>query len=94
MKNEGALWFKSSEFGDDKDRVLVRADGEPTYFASDIAYHLDKVSRKYDLMINGWGADHFGYKPRLMAAAKVFGFDNKLKIIIGQFVRLLKKVKK
>ena len=92
-KKEDALWFKSSQFGDDKDRVLVRADGGPTYFASDIAYHLDKVSRKYDLMIDGWGADHFGYKPRLMAAAKVLGFDRKLKIIIGQFVRLVEKGK-
>jgi len=92
-EKEGALWFKSTEFSDDKDRVLIRADGEPTYFASDIAYHLDKVSRKYDLMIDGWGADHFGYKLRLMAAAKVLGFDQKLKIIIGQFVRLVEKGK-
>jgi arginyl-tRNA synthetase len=92
-EKEGALWFISTKFGDDKDRVLVKADGEPTYFASDIAYHIDKVSRKYDLMINGWGADHWGYKPRLMAAAKVFGFDQKLKIIVGQFVRLVEKGK-
>ena len=92
-EKEGALWFKSTEFGDDKDRVLIRADGEPTYFASDTAYHSDKVLRKYDLMIDGWGADHFGYKPRLMAAAKVLGFDQKLNIIIGQFVRLVEKGK-
>jgi len=98
IKNKGftyekdrALWFSSTKFGDDKDRVLIKADGEPTYFASDVAYHLNKVARKYDLMINGWGADHWGYKPRLMAAAKVLGFDQKLKIIVGQFVRLVEK---
>ena len=90
-EKEGALWFSSAKLGDDKDRVLVKAGGEPTYFASDIAYHLNKVSRGYDLLINGWGADHWGYKPRLMAAAKVLGFDEKLKIIIGQFVRLIEK---
>ena len=90
-EKEGALWFESGKFGDDKDRVLVKADGEPTYFASDVAYHLDKVSRGYDLMINGWGADHWGYRPRLMAAAKVFGFEQKLKIVVGQFVRLVEK---
>jgi len=92
-EKEGALWFASTKFGDDKDRVLFRADGEPTYFASDVAYHLDKVSRGYDLMINGWGADHWGYKTRLMAAAKVLGFDKKLKIIVGQFVRLVENGK-
>ena len=92
-EKEGALWFASTKFGDDKDRVLFRADGEPTYFASDVAYHLDKVSRGYDLMINGWGADHLGYKTRLMAAAKVLGFDKKLKIIVGQFVRLVENGK-
>jgi len=90
-EKEGALWFSSTNFGDDKDRVLIKADAEPTYFASDIVYHLNKVSRKYDLMINGWGADHWGYKPRLMAAAKVLGFDQKLKIVVGQFVRLVEK---
>jgi len=90
-EKEGALWFSSTKFGDDKDRVLIKADNEPTYFASDIAYHLDKVSRKYDLMINGWGADHWGYKVRLMAAAQVLGFEQKLKIVVGQFVRLVEK---
>ena len=90
-EKEKALWFTSTKFGDDKDRVLIKADGEPTYFASDVAYHLDKISRKYDLLINGWGADHWGYKPRLMAAAKVLGFDDKLKIVVGQFVRLVEK---
>ena len=88
-KSEDALWFATTKLGDDKDRVLIKANGEPTYFASDIAYHLDKVSRKYSLMIDSWGSDHWGYVPRLMAAAKVFGFDKKLKIVIGQFVRLV-----
>lgn len=92
-EKEGALWFPTTKFNDDKDRVLIRANGEPTYFASDIAYHLDKVSRKYDLLINGWGADHFGYVARLMAVAKVFGFDQKLKIVVGQLVRLIEKGK-
>ena len=90
-EKEGALWFASTKFDDDKDRVLIKADGEPTYFASDVAYHLDKVSRKYDLMINGWGADHWGYKTRLRAAARVLGFAQKLKIVVGQFVRLVEK---
>ena len=92
-KKGGALWFATSKFNDDKDRVLIKADGESTYLASDIAYHLDKLSRKYDLIIDGWGSDHWGYVARLMAAAKVFGFDEKLKIIIGQFVRLVEKGK-
>ncbi len=90
-EKEGAIWFNSIKFGDDKDRVLIKTDGEPTYFASDIAYHLDKNSRGYDLIINIWGADHWGYKARLMAAAKVLGFEQKLKIIVGQFVRLVEK---
>ncbi|MDP3990704.1 MAG: arginine--tRNA ligase [Candidatus Nealsonbacteria bacterium] len=88
-EKEGALWFSSSKLGDDKDRVLKKANGEETYFASDIAYHLNKISRKYDLLIDGWGADHWGYKMRLMAAAKVLGFEEKLKIVVGQFVRLV-----
>lgn len=90
-EKEKAIWFFSTKFGDDKDRVLIKADGEPTYFASDIAYHFDKNSRGYDLMINIFGADHWGYKTRLMAAVKTLGFEEKLKIIIGQFVRLIKK---
>ncbi|MFC1630041.1 arginine--tRNA ligase [Patescibacteria group bacterium] len=92
-EKEGALWFSSTKFKDDKDRILLKASGEPTYFTSDIAYHQDKVSRKYDLLINGWGADHWGYVQRMMAAAKVFGFEKKLKIVVGQFVRLVEKGK-
>ena len=85
----GALWFKSKELGDDKNRVLIREDGLPTYFASDIAYHMDKFKRRYDQLINVWGTDHHGYVARLKAAIKVLGFDpERLKIIIGQLVSL------
>lgn len=86
---EGALWFKSQELGDDKNRVLVREDGQPTYFAADLAYHLDKFSRGYDLLINIWGTDHHGYVKRMKAAVEAMGFPaEKLEIIIGQLVTL------
>jgi len=85
----GALWFKSQEFGDDKNRVLVRESGETTYFAADIAYHLDKFERGYDQIINVWGADHHGYVVRLKAALKALKLPvEKLEIIIGQLVAL------
>jgi arginyl-tRNA synthetase len=74
-KSEGALWFRSTEFGDDKDRVLVRADGEPTYLASDVAYHYDKLERGFDHLINVFGADHHGYAPRLRGAVGALGAD-------------------
>jgi len=91
FEEEGALWFKSKELGDDKNRVLVREDGASTYFASDIAYHVDKFRRKYDLLINVWGTDHHGYVARLKAAVKFLGFPvEKLKIIIGQLVSLFR----
>ncbi len=70
---EGALWFASSRFGDEKDRVVVRANGVKTYFASDIAYHREKFSRGYDLLVDIWGADHHGYVPRLTAAIEALG---------------------
>ncbi len=94
-EKEGAVWFKSSEFGDNEDRVLVRSTAEPTYFLSDLAYLLDKlVSRKFDQVINIWGADHHGYKPRLMAGLKASGLPNeRLKIIITQFARLVNEGK-
>lgn len=88
-EKEGAVWFSSSKFGDDKDRVLIKQDGEYTYFASDIAYHLNKVSRGYSQIIDIWGADHHGDVPRIMAAAEALGFASKLKIILHQFVRLI-----
>ncbi|MCX5751462.1 MAG: arginine--tRNA ligase [Candidatus Saganbacteria bacterium] len=89
FKEGGAVWFKSEDYGDDKNRVLIREDGVPTYFAADIAYHLDKLNRGYDSLINIWGTDHHGYVARLKAALQALGFDqNKLKIIIGQLVSL------
>ena len=85
----GALWFKSQALGDDKNRVLVRDDGRPTYFAADIAYHLDKFERGFDRLIDIWGTDHHGYVGRLKAALKALGQPvEKLEIIIGQLVTL------
>jgi arginyl-tRNA synthetase len=74
-EHEGAVWLRTTEFGDDKDRVLVRADGEPTYFGPDIAYHLDKIERQHELLIDVLGADHHGYVPRMRAALAALGFD-------------------
>jgi arginyl-tRNA synthetase len=86
---DGALWFKSTDYGDDKNRVLVRENGESTYFAADIAYHLDKFSRGYGQIINVWGADHHGYVARLKTALKALGLPfEKLEVIIGQMVSL------
>ncbi|MDD4179819.1 MAG: arginine--tRNA ligase [Candidatus Margulisbacteria bacterium] len=85
----GAIWFKSMEMGDDKNRVLVREDGNPTYLAADLAYHLDKFSRGYDRLINIWGTDHHGYVKRLKAAVEAMGLPaENLEIIIGQLVTL------
>ena len=89
---EGALWFRTTEFGDDKDRVLIKADGERTYFASDIAYHLDKLERGFDSLVNIWGADHHGYEGRIRALVRALGHDDgKLRIIFIQLVALLRK---
>src|SRR3989338_4071985 len=86
---DGAQWFRTTQFGDDKDRVLSKADGELTYFASDIAYHWEKVKRGFSTIINVWGADHHGYEARVMAALKAFGYDDSvLKIIFIQLVAL------
>jgi arginyl-tRNA synthetase len=90
-EEDGALWFKTTEFGDDKDRVLVKSDGEKTYFANDTAYHWDKFAkRKFDKVVNFWGADHQGYVSRLQAAVTAMGFGGKLDIVIMQLVRLIK----
>lgn len=91
-EQEGALWFKSSEFGDDKDRVLVRANGIPTYFVPDIAYHYNKlVTRGFDKAIDILGADHHGYIPRMKAAMQALGVDpNRLDMMIMQMVLLVK----
>lgn len=88
---EGALWFKSTEFGDDKDRVVIRENGEPTYFASDIAYHHDKYERGFDILINIWGADHHGYIPRMKAVVQALGHDKEsLRVLLVQMVSLLR----
>lgn len=85
----GALWFRSSVFGDDKDRVLVRENGEFTYFAADIAYHLTKFARGYDQVIDVWGADHHGYVPRVKASVKALGYNaDQIKVLIVQFAVL------
>lgn len=91
-EKDGALWFKSTDFGEDKDRVLVRANGVVTYFVPDIAYHYNKlVTRGYDLAIDVLGADHHGYVPRMKGALQALGIDpNRLDAIIMQMVRLVK----
>ncbi len=86
---DGALWFRSTKFGDEKDRVLVRENGQPTYFASDVAYHFDKFDRGFDFLINIWGADHHGYIARINAAIEAIGNDQKrLRILLVQFANL------
>jgi len=88
-EKKGALWFKSTEFGDEKDRVVVRDNGQSTYFASDIAYHMDKLDRNFDRVIDIWGADHHGYIPRVKAALQALGNDvNKLDVLLVQFAIL------
>ncbi|RLB06812.1 MAG: arginine--tRNA ligase [Deltaproteobacteria bacterium] len=90
-EQEGALWFKSSLFGDEKDRVVVRANGTTTYFASDIAYHKEKYEREYNLLIDIWGADHHGYIPRMQAAIQALGYEkSRFKVILVQLVNLLR----
>lgn len=85
------LWFKTTAFGDEKDRVVIRKNGDPTYFAADIAYHQNKFSRGFDILIDIWGADHHGYMPRLWAAIQALGHQkDDLKIILVQLVNLLR----
>ena len=88
-RHEGAEWFKSTQFGDDKDRTVVKSDGELTYFASDIAYHRNKYQRGFRKLINVWGADHHGYVARLKAAMQGLGYDpNLLQVVLVQMVQL------
>lgn len=88
---ESAAWFQSTAYGDDKDRVIIKKDGEYTYFASDIAYHRRKVEKKYDELIDIWGADHHGYIPRIYAVIEALGYPReKLKILLVQMVTLLR----
>lgn len=88
-KKDGATWFASTRLGDDKDRVVVRENGQSTYFASDIAYHMNKLDRGFDQIINIWGSDHHGYIPRVRAAMTALGADeSKLKVLLVQFAIL------
>ena len=88
---DGAVWLRSTDFGDDKDRVLVKSDGEFTYLLPDIAYHRDKFARGFDLLINVWGADHHGYVARMKAAMQILGHDpDELEVSIVQLVTLMK----
>ncbi|MBY0402710.1 MAG: arginine--tRNA ligase, partial [Cyanobacteria bacterium] len=96
-EQDGALWFKTSQYGDEKDRVLVKSDGTYTYLTADIAYHVEKFSRKnslshplYTCVMNIWGADHHGYIARMKAAVEATGFDpNQLEVLLGQLVNLI-----
>jgi arginyl-tRNA synthetase len=91
FEEEGALWFKSSLLGDEKDRVIVKSDGEKTYLASDIAYHRDKFDRGFEILIDIWGSDHHGYIARLKASAEALGRNrDAIRVMLIQFVTLLK----
>ena len=95
FEQEGAWWFRSSMFGDEKDRVVRKQDGEYTYLASDIAYHQDKLRRGYDLLIDVWGADHHGYIPRMQAVVQAYGHQKDcLQVVLVQMVNLLRGGKK
>ncbi len=90
-EKEGATWFMATAFGDDKDRVMIKQDGEYTYFTSDIAYHRKKIEKEYDELINIWGADHHGYIPRIQAVIEALGYPKeKLKVLLVQMVSLLR----
>lgn len=89
-QKDGADWFKSSDYGDDQDRVIKKADGSNTYLTADIAYHIDKLQRGYDRMINIWGADHHGYVARVKASIEALGYNpDKLEVLLGQLVNLV-----
>jgi len=89
-EKDGAVWFKSSEYGDEQDRVIKKADGSNTYLTADIAYHNDKLVRGFDRMINIWGADHHGYVARMRASIEALGYDgDKLEVLLGQLVNLI-----
>jgi arginyl-tRNA synthetase len=90
-EEDGATWFKSTAFGDDKDRVVIKNDGDYTYFASDIAYHRKKILKGFDEIIDIWGADHHGYVPRMQAVIQAFGYPKDyLRVLLVQMVSLLK----
>ena len=89
-QKEGATWFRSTAFDDEKDRVLIKENGDTTYFMSDVAYHYDKLSRGFDHLINIWGADHHGYVKRCEAALAAWGRPDALEIVLGQLVNLFR----
>ena len=90
-EEDGALWFRSTLFGDDKDRVLIRTNGVPTYFTSDVAYLKNKYDRNFEKLIYVWGADHHGYVPRLKSVNKAFGHpDDAVDVLLIQMVNLLR----
>ncbi len=87
---DGALWFASSKYGDDQDRVIKKSDGAYTYLTADIAYHYNKLQRGFDTLLNIWGADHHGYIPRMRASIEVLGYNpNSLEVLLGQLVNLV-----
>lgn len=89
-EKDGALWYKASEHGGEKDEVLVRANGNPTYFAADIAYHRNKFARGFDTCIDVWGADHHGHVARMKGAMDAVGLDgSRLHVVLLQLVRLM-----
>ncbi len=89
-EKDGALWFASSKYGDDQDRVITKSDGAYTYLTADIAYHYNKLQRGFDRLINIWGADHHGYIPRMRASIEVLGYNpDSLEVLLGQLVNLV-----
>ena len=89
-EKDGAVWFRSSDYGDDQDRVIKKADGANTYLTADIAYHIDKLERGFDRLINIWGADHHGYVARVKASIEALGYNpDKLEVLLGQLVNLV-----
>lgn len=89
-EKDGALWFASSKYGDDQDRVIKKSDGAYTYLTADIAYHFDKLQRGFDILLNIWGADHHGYIPRMKASIEVLGYNpDSLEVLLGQLVNLV-----
>ncbi len=90
-REDNTSWFRTTQFGDEKDRVVIRQNGDPTYFAADIAYHKNKFERGFDTVIDIWGADHHGYIPRMQACVQALGFDKEaLKVVLVQLVNLLR----
>jgi arginyl-tRNA synthetase len=90
-EQDGALWLRTTDYGDDKDRVLIKSDGSPTYFASDVAYHMEKFDRGFNRVIDVWGADHHGYVPRMKAVVAGLGHPPEaLEVLLIQMVNLLR----